>query len=253
LSLERFREPEIRSFLERWFVAVETALGEDTEVVRQRGREVAGDLFERIVAAPEIFALAANPLMLQIIALVHRDRGALPERRVELYDECTNVLLEHWDRAKKGLDVRLTAKEARRVLQPVAYWMHQVPERHYAKRRELLPLIRGVNDVIKPVLLQGRGHDVDMVVHHNARRQVIPRALEVFEGRHHQRPLRGREIGFSALEAPGHKVRGAGEPPMRQPAPVHAGGERFGHGFWLSTTALGRTRGGLRHQSCPLK
>jgi energy-coupling factor transporter ATP-binding protein EcfA2 len=142
LSLERFREPEIRAFLERWFVTVETTLSEDTEFFQQRGREVAGDLFKRIVAAPEIFALATNPLMLQIIALVHRDRGALPERRVELYDECTNVLLEHWDRAKKGLDVRLTAKEARRVLQPVAYWMHQVPERRYAEKRELLPLIR---------------------------------------------------------------------------------------------------------------
>jgi formylglycine-generating enzyme required for sulfatase activity len=142
LALERFRAPEIRAFLERWFITVETMLGKDTEFFQQRGREVAGDLFERIVAVPELFALAANPLMLQIIALVHRDRGALPERRVELYDECTNVLLEHWDRAKKGLDVPLTAKEARRVLQPVAYWMHQVPERRYAPARELLPLIR---------------------------------------------------------------------------------------------------------------
>ena len=142
LSLERFREPEIRAFLERWFITVETTLGEDSEFFRQRGREAAGDLFERIAAAPEILALAANPLMLQIIALVHRDRGALPERRVELYDECTNVLLEHWDSAKKGVEVPFTAKQARRVLQPVAYWMHQVPERRYAATRELLPLIR---------------------------------------------------------------------------------------------------------------
>jgi hypothetical protein len=150
LALERFREPEVRAFLERWFVTVETTLGEDTEFFTQRGRLAAADLCERIVATPEIFALATNPLMLQIIALVHRDRGALPERRVELYDECTNVLLEHWDRAKGGLDIPLTAKEARRVLQPVAYWMHEVPERRYAPASELLPLLRqGLSELSK--------------------------------------------------------------------------------------------------------
>jgi formylglycine-generating enzyme required for sulfatase activity len=141
-SLERFREAEIHAFLERWFVTVETTLGQPTDFFRERGRETAADLARRILEAPEILALATNPLMLQIIALVHRDRGALPERRVELYDECTNVLLEHWDRAKAGLDIPLTAREARRVLQPIAYWMHQEPERRFASSRQLLPLLR---------------------------------------------------------------------------------------------------------------
>jgi formylglycine-generating enzyme required for sulfatase activity len=142
LSLERFREPEIRAFLEHWYVTVETAVGEDSEFYRRRGREAAAGLWKRIGEAPELLALAANPLMLQIIALVHRDRGALPERRVELYDECINVLLEHWDRAKQGLDVPLTAKEARRVLRPIAYWMHQIPERRFAVAAELLPQVK---------------------------------------------------------------------------------------------------------------
>lgn len=142
LSLERFREDEIRDFLQRWFVTLETTLAEETEFFRQRGREAAADLADRIIRTAEIFALATNPLMLQIIALVHRDRGTLPERRVELYDECTNVLLEHWDQAKGGIDVPLTAREARRVLEPVAYWLHQVPERRYASASMLLPILR---------------------------------------------------------------------------------------------------------------
>jgi predicted NACHT family NTPase len=61
-----------------------------------------------------------NPLILQITALVHRDRGTLPERRVELYDECTNVLLEKWDMAK-GLKVTLSARQARQILRPWLY------------------------------------------------------------------------------------------------------------------------------------
>jgi hypothetical protein len=141
LALERFRADEIKGFLQQWYETVEVALGEDNDFYRQRGRHTATELAERIIDEPDILALATNPLMLQIIALVHRDRGTLPDRRVELYDECTNVLLEHWDRAKGGIDLPLTAREARRVLEPVAYWLHQVPERRYAGAKMLIPHI----------------------------------------------------------------------------------------------------------------
>jgi formylglycine-generating enzyme required for sulfatase activity len=141
LSLERFREKEIREFLERWFMSVETALGEDNDFYRERGRDLGAELAERVFETTEIYQLATNPLMLQIIALVHRDSGALPERRVELYEECVDVLLEYWDRAKRGIDLPFTAKEARSVLQPVAYWMHQKPDRRYASKRQLVPQI----------------------------------------------------------------------------------------------------------------
>jgi len=78
--------------------------------------------------------------MLQIIALVHRDRGTLPERRIELYKECTDVLLERWDKAK-GLEVLLSAAEARQLLQPVALWMHCVENRREVRQPEILAFI----------------------------------------------------------------------------------------------------------------
>lgn len=37
--------------------------------------------------------LAVNPLLLTVIAIVHWNRKRLPEQRVELYDECVDVLL----------------------------------------------------------------------------------------------------------------------------------------------------------------
>ncbi len=86
--------------------------------------------------------MAVNPLMLQIIALVHRDRGTLPQRRVELYEECTNVLLERWD-AAKGLKVSITAKEARELLQPLALWLHEVEGRRYAPMDDIVRVVRG--------------------------------------------------------------------------------------------------------------
>ena len=59
-----------------------------------------------------------------IVAMVHRYRATLPNRRVELYDECTEVLLGYWDQAK-GIAGQLDWARKRRVLEPLAYWMHE--------------------------------------------------------------------------------------------------------------------------------
>jgi formylglycine-generating enzyme required for sulfatase activity len=140
LAIERFGRDEIEGFLRRWYRAVETTLQGDTAESAQRADEAASELIRAVFDHEEIRVLASNPLMLQIIALVHRDRGTLPRRRVELYEECTNVLLEHWDRAR-GLDTGLSAREARRVLQPVALWMHGETGRIHARESAILPVI----------------------------------------------------------------------------------------------------------------
>ena len=142
LSIRNFTPEETREFLVRWFEAVEVALhpGDDENKLRKKGVDEALVLVETIEKAEHLVKLAINPLLLQIIALVHRDRGRLPQRRVELYEECTNVLLEKWDMAK-GLDVLLTAHEARNILQPLALWLHEVDERRSAPLDEIRKVI----------------------------------------------------------------------------------------------------------------
>ncbi len=143
LSIQDFTPDEVKEFLLRWFEAVETALHPDRDEAkwRKRGHDEALTLFDRISRSEHIKKLAVNPLLLQIIALVHRDRGTLPQRRVELYDECTNVLLEKWDMAK-GLDVLITSREARQILQPLALWLHQVDERRSASMEDIKEVIK---------------------------------------------------------------------------------------------------------------
>jgi hypothetical protein len=46
-----------------------------------------------IEQSDRIRPLAVNPLLLTVIAIVHWNRKRLPEQRVELYDECVDVLL----------------------------------------------------------------------------------------------------------------------------------------------------------------
>ncbi len=140
LDIQDFNLEEVRQFIENWLVAVETHLHEDSKHWRKEAEAAAGKLYERVQDNEALRELAVNPLMLQIIALVHRDRGTLPERRVELYKECTDVLLERWDKAK-GLQVLLSAAQARQLLQPVALWMHSVENRREVRKTEVLEFI----------------------------------------------------------------------------------------------------------------
>lgn len=143
LSIQDFTPDEVQTFLIKWYESVEAALhpGAEEGMWRSKGREEARKLFEDIMGLEYLMKLAKNPLILQIVALVHRGRRRLPQRRVELYDECANVLLEKWDMAK-GLDVLLTAREARSILQPLALWLHGKAGRRSARLEEIIEVIR---------------------------------------------------------------------------------------------------------------
>ncbi len=125
LDVQAFNQADIEQFCQNWCLAVELASqGEDNPALRRRAAESAADLVRAINANPAVRALAINPLLLSIIALVHRYRATLPRRRVELYAECVDVLLGKWDEAK-GLAGRLTESQKRAVLQPIALQMHR--------------------------------------------------------------------------------------------------------------------------------
>ncbi len=64
--------------------------------------------------------------------MVHQRGLGLPQRRAELYDECTDLLLGYWDQTKGGEAARelaaygeLTRSEKRSLLEPVALWFHE--------------------------------------------------------------------------------------------------------------------------------
>ena len=63
-----------------------------------------------------------NPLLLTLIATVHRYRSQLPGRRVELYAEICDVFLGKRQQAK-DLELDLTPAQKVRVLRVLAYEM----------------------------------------------------------------------------------------------------------------------------------
>jgi predicted NACHT family NTPase len=87
--------------------------------VRHRAYKEAGDLLQRLRLSPSLTALTVNPLLLTMIAMVHRYHGALPATRVELYAEICEVLLGRW-RQTKGVKETLTAAHKMSALRPLA-------------------------------------------------------------------------------------------------------------------------------------
>ncbi len=126
-----FTMEDVRAFLTQWhrLVAIgQMGPGESAEAFATGQTD---QLLSSIEKSDRVRELAINPLMLTVIALIHRDRVKLPDRRAELYQEAVDVLLGKWDEARgvqDGLvmhDRAFDISDRRLVLQHVALTMHE--------------------------------------------------------------------------------------------------------------------------------
>jgi len=94
----------------------------DDPGVREDARLGANDLLQRIRTNNALMDLTVNPLLLTMIATVHRYRSPLPGRLVELYAEIIEVFLGERQMVS-GLQLNLTPAQKIRVLRELAYKM----------------------------------------------------------------------------------------------------------------------------------
>jgi len=121
LEVQPFSAEQVREFVENWYAANEimNSGGVDDMKVRERALNDANVLLQRLAVSAELSALAINPLLLTMVAMMHRYRGAVPRSRVELYAEICEVLLERWRQAR-GVQDNLTAAQKIIVLRQLA-------------------------------------------------------------------------------------------------------------------------------------
>jgi hypothetical protein len=137
-TLTDFDDDEIAEFVARWTAAIEKQVGAQNAIARDDAEIERRELLESIHANAGIRQLAANPLLLTILALMKRKDAILPERRVQLYEQYIRTLVSVWNRAR-SLSGRapgtapgqapsrdLDEVQTVRVLAPLALWMHQV-------------------------------------------------------------------------------------------------------------------------------
>lgn len=129
LEIRPFTIQQVQQFIHNWYLANEMMGAQrDDAGVRMRAQEGADDLINRLRQVSNLLDMAVNPLLLTMIATVHRYRSTLPRRRAELYAEICEVFLGKRQQAK-GLADNLTPAQKQRVLQPLAYYMMNHNER----------------------------------------------------------------------------------------------------------------------------
>jgi len=157
VTVKDFSQAQQIEFLNNWYQAAllhgirPAECSEELWEQQQKGE--AKKLTDAIVAylqKPEnkgIRELAAIPMLLQIMAILWKDRKFLPGRRQELYSAALDYLLDYRDR-ERNLKPLLSADDARRVLAPVALWMQEILENDEADRNAVQAKIQETLDGI---------------------------------------------------------------------------------------------------------
>lgn len=121
-QLTKLQIPEIEQFVKDWYTV---------RVENKSEREANVNDLIRILKDDDYLAireLAENPLLLTIIALVHRIDAVLPDERIILYKKCTETLLNTWHTWKfRAEEVKKKGKVERRNrhrIEAIANWMH---------------------------------------------------------------------------------------------------------------------------------
>jgi energy-coupling factor transporter ATP-binding protein EcfA2 len=132
LEVQPFTFQDVKQFVQSWYLQheIKSRLGRNTRAVQAEANQKASDLIMRITTNAPLAAMAVNPLMLTMIATVHRFRGALPGNRLELYAEICDVLLGRRADAK-GMTAILTVNQQKSVLQTLALGLMEQKTREF--------------------------------------------------------------------------------------------------------------------------
>jgi HEAT repeat protein len=119
-QLQLFDDPKVDEFINHWY---DSRVRDGAEAQRRK------DSLKKAVAENDrIKLLARNPLLLTIIALIHRYQAELPRSRHKLYEKAVETMLKNWDANKNMTDKSvfkcLDADDLRRQMEILAYWIH---------------------------------------------------------------------------------------------------------------------------------
>ena len=120
-QLQAFDDAKIEEFINRWY---DSRILDKAEAQRRKD-----SLNKALSQYDRIKLLARNPLLLTIIALIHRYQALLPKERYKLYDKAVETLITNWDKNKELSNHEeleyLGLNDLRRLMESLAYWIHK--------------------------------------------------------------------------------------------------------------------------------
>jgi formylglycine-generating enzyme required for sulfatase activity len=131
-DIRDFSPVQQREFLHNWFKAAFTREPKADYMSAQEWRDWQGrTAFSKAEAVIDFLnrkeneglrQLAGIPMLLQIMAIIWKERQYLPDSRSTLYEVALNYMLDFRDRHKK-IGPLMPVEKARQVLEPAALWM----------------------------------------------------------------------------------------------------------------------------------
>ncbi len=123
LYVKPFNADQRERFVQQWYLTQEryARAGRNTPEVKQIANSSTANLLQQLAERPELEILAKNPLLLNMIANLHRSYAGqkLPQRRSELYQDICTLQLKDRPRSR-GIDMLVPFPESQQVLQKVA-------------------------------------------------------------------------------------------------------------------------------------
>jgi HEAT repeat protein/predicted phosphodiesterase len=146
-TIRRMSLDDIKLFLEKWCPAVERRMAEapDAIQVEQRARREIDGILKAVETTPGVRRMAENPLLLRILAIIHRNEAHLPQRRVELYETASVTLLRDWHRERgtpKGAEI--DDVKATSLLGPLALYIHENRPSGFLSKGETEQILRRI-------------------------------------------------------------------------------------------------------------
>ncbi|NEP81606.1 MAG: signal transduction protein [Okeania sp. SIO3B3] len=119
-QMQSFDDEKISAFINNWY---DSRFRDKAEAERRKE-----SLRKALDDNDRIKLLARNPLLLTIVALIHRYQAVLPKERYRLYDKAVETLLISWDANKElssdGWLKYLGLDDLRRLMELLAFWVH---------------------------------------------------------------------------------------------------------------------------------
>ena len=144
-EIRDFDMKDIDAFLQNWYRNVEIAVAGERDM--QKAIEEGDKKHRELIAIirddrhKSLRELAVNPLLLTIIAIVHRTRAVLPRDRHKLYEECLKVMIELWNLSNRKIDVGFSFDNSMSLLSMIAKRLMETERREMDKKEieECLP------------------------------------------------------------------------------------------------------------------
>ena len=127
LELMEFDDKQIEQFIRNWFGKT------DPEKAKSMSAEIRKN--------EQVKAIARNPLMIAIIAIIYEEGQKLPEKRAALYERCVDVLLSKLD-VKKRIQNKYSSDIKVFLLKKLAFYGHCNNKRIFTEQEVIAEMLK---------------------------------------------------------------------------------------------------------------